>query len=504
MGESSKSRNSPAELAPEEFRSIGHSLVDSVANFLSTLRTAPTASPLSPNAIRELLGTRAMPQDGGDVAAVMKDFSEKFFAHSTHNGSPRFFGYITSSAAPVGALADLLAAAVNPNVGAWALSPLATEVERETIRWIAEFLGLTPEWDGLLVSGGNMANLVGFVAAKTAKADWNIRESGLRSAEARNLVVYASSETHTWLNKATDISGLGTNAIRWVPVDADLRISVDALQNMIGEDIQAGLTPFMVVGTAGSVSTGAIDPLKEVAEVCSRFGLWLHVDGAYGAPAAGLANPPAGLESLGYADSIAVDPHKWLYSSLEAGCILTRHPDALRNAFSFAPPYYQFDDHDGEAVTNYFESGPQNSRGFRALKIWLAFQQVGANGFRQMIGDDIALAKKLHDLVGGSECLEQGTNSLSITTFRYVPIDLSTKREEKDVAEYLNELNARIVTAIRVGGRAFLSNAVVDHKFMLRACIVNFRTTEGDVASLPPLVESVGKKVDVELREGRK
>lgn len=287
-------------------------------------------------------------------------------------------------------------------------------------------------------------------------------------------------------------------------MDADLRVSVGALERMIAEDVAAGLKPFMVVATAGSVSTGAVDPLREVSEVCSRFGLWLHVDGAYGAPAAALANPPAGLESLEYADSIAMDPHKWLYSSLEAGCILTRHPDALRNAFSFAPSYYQFDDHDGEEVMNYFESGPQNSRGFRALKIWLAFQQVGADGFRQMIADDIGLARALYELVGRSESLEQGTCSLSITTFRYIPPDLSSKRGDKEIAEYLNELNARILTAIRLGGRAFLSNAVIDNKFMLRACIVNFRTTLEDVATLPPLVESVGKRVDAELRLSRK
>jgi aromatic-L-amino-acid/L-tryptophan decarboxylase len=493
----SAKRSAPADMAPEKFREMGHSLVDAVADFLKRLPDAPTASPLLPDAMRGVLGKRKMPENGTDIAPVLDRFSREFFRHSTHNGSPRFWGYITSSAAPVGALADLLAAAVNPNCGAWALSPIATEIENESIRWLAEFLGLPGKWDGILVSGGNMANIVGFIAARKAQSPWDIRTKGLADSESRRLVLYTSAETHTWIYKAADMCGLGTSAVRWIPTDDQLRMRPDELRKRIEEDRAAGLHPFMVVGTAGSVGTGAIDPLPAIAKICKEFDLWFHVDGAYGAPAVALDSATDDLEGLRFADSIAIDPHKWLYSSLEAGCLLTRHPDALHEAFAFKPPYYQFDDNEGQEVKNYFEYGPQNSRGFRALKIWLGFQQAGASGYRQMISDDIKLARKLHEAVGEQYLLERGTISLSICTFRFVPADLRERTSgDKVVTDYLNELNARIATALRLSGRAFVSNAHIGDLYFLRACIVNFRTTLADVQALPEIIVELGRDID--------
>ncbi len=498
--DSLETRSAPSDLPPEEFRAIGHSLVDSIADFLQRLPEAPTASSLMPDDLRKAFGKRAMPQEGRDMAPVVAEFSEKFFKYSTHNGSPRFFAYITSSAAPIGALADMLAAAVNPNCGAWALSPIATEIENETIRWLSEFMGLPGTWDGVLVSGGNMANMVGFSAARTAKAGWDIRANGLTSDDAKRLVVYTSKETHTWVNKAADLGGLGTNAVRWIPTDDSFRMRADLLEAEIAKDLGAGLAPFMVIGTAGTVGTGAIDPLPALARICKKHNLWFHIDGAYGAPAVALPDATDDLKGLRLADSIAIDPHKWLYNPVEAGCILTRHPSALRDAFAFKPHYYQFDDNEGQEVRNYFEYGPQNSRGFRALKIWLGFQQTGASGYRKMIADDIALAHRLYDMIGEHESLERGTVSLSITTFRYLPLDLRESMGEKAVADYLDELNARIITAIRLSGEAFVSNAIVDGRYMLRSCIVNFRTTLKDVAVLPDLTIRLGRELDAKLR----
>jgi aromatic-L-amino-acid decarboxylase len=497
----SAKRSAPADMAPEKFREIGHSLVDAVADFLARLPNAPTASPLLPDAMRSVLGKRSMPEKGTDIAPVLERFSRDFFRHSTHNGSPRFWGYITSSAAPIGALADLLAAAVNPNCGAWALSPIATEIENETIRWLAQFLELPGKWDGVLVSGGNMANIVGFIAARKAKAPWDIRTKGLGDSESRRMVLYGSAEMHTWIYKAADMCGLGTSAVRWIPTDNQLRMRPDELRKRIAEDRAAGLHPFMVVGTAGSVGTGATDPLPEIAEICKEFDLWFHVDGAYGAPAVALDDASDDLKGLRLADSIAIDPHKWLYSSLEAGCLLTRHPEALTDAFAFKPPYYQFDDNEGQEVKNYFEYGPQNSRGFRALKIWLGFQQAGASGYRQMISDDIKLARKLDEFVRKQFLLEQGTLSLSISTFRFVPSDLKERAAaDKTVADYLNELNARIATALRLSGRAFVSNAHIGDTYFLRACIVNFRTTMADVQALPEIIVELGRDIDMQFR----
>jgi len=488
-------------MAPEQFREIGHSLIDSIADFYSHLPTASTASPLLPDAMRQRLGKREMPEKRTNIAPVLDKFSKLFFEHSTHNGSPRFWGYITSSAAPIGALADLLAAAVNPNCGAWALSPIATEIENETIRWLAEFMSLPGKWDGIVVSGGNMANIVAFIVARKAKATWDIRAKGLTAPESQRLAVYGSGEMHTWINKAADLCGLGTDAVRWIATDKEHRLRPDALRQAIEADRAAGLSPFMVCGTAGSVGTGAIDPLPEIAKICKEFDLWFHVDGAYGAPAVALDNASADLKGLRLADSIAIDPHKWLYAPLEAGCTLVRNRDDLHDAFAFKPSYYQFDDNEGQEVKNYFEYGPQNSRGFRALKIWLGFQQSGASGYRRMIADDIELAHRLYDFIGQQELLERGTVSLSIATFRFVPVDLRKRSMEAGaVTDYLNELNARIATALRLSGRAFVSNAHIGDRYMLRACIVNFRTTLADVELLPRLIVELGRGLDARFR----
>ena len=488
-------------MPPEQFRQIGHSLIDAIADFYAHLPTSSTASPLLPDAMRKMLGSRKLPEKGTDIERVLQDFQKIFFQHSTHNGSPSFWGYITSSGAPIGALADLLAAAVNPNCGAWALSPIATEIENECIRWLSEFMGLQGKWDGIVVSGGNMANIVAFIVARKAKATWDIRAKGLTAPESKRFVVYGSDEMHTWISKATDICGLGTDAVRWIESDDDHRIRPDVLRKQIVADRKAGLCPFMVCGTAGSVGTGAIDPLNDLAKICKEFDLWFHVDGAYGAPAVALDDASADLKGLRLADSIAIDPHKWLYAPLEAGCTLVRRKDDLHDAFSSKPSYYQFDDNEGQEVKNYYEYGPQNSRGFRALKIWLGFQQSGASGYRRMIADDIELARRLHEFVGEEELLEQGTQSLSITTFRYVPADLRKRAMEPGrVTDYLNELNARIATALRLGGKAFVSNAHFGDHYMLRACIVNFRTTLADVELLPKLIVEIGRKLDAEKR----
>jgi glutamate/tyrosine decarboxylase-like PLP-dependent enzyme len=334
-------RDSPVELSPAQFRSIGHDLVDRIADFLNSLPERPVAPDTTPHELRAKLTTDdRLPDTGADPAAIVREAAELMFDNSTFNGHPRFFGYITSSASPIGALADLLAASVNSNCGVWVASPMAAEIERQCVRWIAELIGYSPDCDGLLVSGGNMANMVCFIAAIRAQAGWNVRADGVAK---RRLAAYASSEVHNWLHKAVDICGLGLDAAREIPVDASLSMDLEALKRQIAADRAAGWQPAVVIGTAGSVSTGAIDPLPELASLCATESMWFHVDGAYGAPAAVLDDAPAALRAIGAADSVAIDPHKWLYAPLEAGCALVRKPGALREAFSFHPPYYHFD-----------------------------------------------------------------------------------------------------------------------------------------------------------------
>ena len=263
-----------------------------------------------------------------------------------------------------------------------------------------------------------------------------------------------------------------------------------ALRAQIERDRARGEQPFLVAGTAGSVSTGAVDPLPELAALCREQDLWFHVDGAYGGLAANVAGAPADLRGIALADSAVVDPHKWLYAPLEAGCVLVRDAQHLRNAFSYHPPYYRFDT---DAV-NYFDLGPQNSRGFRALKIWLAFQQAGRAGFAQSIADDIALAQCAFELFGEHPDFEAVTRNLSICTFRYVPRALRASVGTEATEVVLNQLNQTLLGAIETGGHAFLSNAVVGGRFLLRLCIVNFRTSLKDIESLPAWFAEAGAR----------
>jgi aromatic-L-amino-acid decarboxylase len=492
--EALRRRVAPLAMEAGEFRDIGHRLVDLVADRLAGLAAGPVTHHESPADVRRVLGAeQGLPAGGADAGRLVTETAALLFDHALFNGHPRFFGYITSSPSPIGMFADFLSAALNQNVGAWNLAPLATEVEAQAVRWIAELIGFPPDCGGLLVSGGNMANFVGVLAARAAKAGWDVRKEGVNG---HSLVAYVSAETHTWIQKATDMFGLGTDAIRWIRTDAGQRMDVAALRLQIEQDVARGHQPFLVVGTAGSVSTGAVDPLAEIAAVCREHGLWFHVDGAYGAVAARASGAPAGLAAIGEADSVAVDPHKWLYAPLEAGCVLVRDADGLRRTFSYHPEYYQFDDQ----VVNYFECGPQNSRGFRALKVWLALRQVGRDGYLQMIGDDMRLARHLFASVAERSDFEPLAHNLSIATFRYVPPDLRGRLGSEDVERHLDQVNRQLLVAIEQSGEAFLSTAVVGGRVALRACIVNFHTSLGDIEALLPLLSRLGKETDAALR----
>jgi aromatic-L-amino-acid/L-tryptophan decarboxylase len=472
------------------FRRLGHRLVDQVAELLASLPDRPVTRDESPSVVRAALDLNgALPETGTEPGALLDRTARGLFDHSLFNGHPRFLGYITAPPAPIGILGDLLASAVNANVGAWLLAPAATEIESQVVRWIAEFIGYPTTSGGLLVSGGNMANFIGYFAGRAAHTPWNVRRDGVAAGPGR-LAVYVSAETHTWIEKAADVSGLGTAAVRWIPTDADRRMDIDALWRQIAADEADGRIPIMVVGTAGTVSTGAVDPLPQLADICRQHKLWFHVDGAYGGFAAAVPDTPADLAGLAEADSVAVDPHKWLYAPLEAGCALVRDADQLRAAFAYHPPYYHFE----ERATNFVDFGLQNSRGFRALKVWLALRHVGAQGYRQMIADDMRLSRALAEAVKRHPDLEFGTQALSITTFRFVPPELRPGVGTPAGEEALNRLNEALLDRLQRSGEAFVSNAVVGGRYLLRTCIVNFHTTLADVEALPEIVAKTGRR----------
>jgi aromatic-L-amino-acid/L-tryptophan decarboxylase len=490
-------RESPIEIDKEDFKKIGYQLIDTIADFISTIKEKPVTTGESPKQLQRILGTSPLPENGTPVEGLLAKTAELLFNHSLLNGHPKFLGYITSSAAPIGALADILAAAVNPNVGAQILSPIATEIEKQTVRWLAEFIGVSPGYGGILVSGGNMANFTAFLAARTIKAPKRIKEDGISNATDK-LVVYCSKTTHTWIEKAAVIFGLGTKSIRWIPTHADNKMNNEILEQTIKNDIKTGCKPIMVVGTAGDVSTGVVDNLKAIAAICKKYDLWFHVDGAYGIPAAIIPELKTVFEGIEEADSIALDPHKWLYSPLEAGCTLVKNPNHLIETYSSHPVYYNFSTTDDEPALNYYEYGFQNSRGFRALKVWLALQQVGRSGYIEMISEDIRLSKLLFELAKKHPELEAVTQNLSIATLRYVPADYSGVDENKEA--YLNTLNEALLNELQHGGEVFLSNAIVAGKYCLRGCIVNFRTSEKDIEEIIEIIVREGKKMHQKLQ----
>ena len=491
-------RESPIEIGREDFQKVGYQLVDAISNFIETINEKPVTTGENPKQIQQILGNASLPDDGIAVSEIVAKSTDLLLEHSLLNGHPKFFGYITSSPTPIGALADFLAAAVNPNVGANILSPMATAIEKQTIKWLSEFIGASPSCGGLLVSGGNMANFTAFLAARTAKAPKSLKEDGLTNT-ADEMVFYCSKATHTWIEKAAVLFGHGTKAIRWIATDAANKMNITILEQTINDDLKIGKKPFLVIGNAGDVSTGVVDNLSAIATICKEHDLWFHIDGAYGIPAAIIPEYKKQFEGILEADSIALDPHKWLYAPLEAGCTLVKNPQHLIDTYSSHPAYYNFSSHEEEPSLNYYEFGFQNSRGFRALKVWMALQQVGKNGYIEMIGEDIALAQLLFEEAKKHLELEAVTQNLSITTFQYVPTDYV--HQENESQEYLNNLNENLLNKLQESGEVFLSNAVVDGKYCLRACIVNFRTSKKDIHEVIEIVVREGRKVHETLQK---
>jgi len=488
--------NPAIDVSPESFRAAGHQLIDRIADLLAGMRERKITTGLSAGEIRNLIGaSSALPDDGRELEPLLAEVTELLTEHSLYNGHPKFLGYITSSPAPIGMLSDLLASAVNPNVGAWQLSPVATEIEAQTIRWIAELLGFPPTCSGVLVSGGNMANFVGlYTALRSVFPRGSAERSSERMARA---TVYTSRETHTWIEKAVDLFGLPSNALRTIGVDSSQRLNLDELTAVLESDLEDGRIPVAVIGSAGTVSTGAVDPLPAMAEICRRNDVWFHVDGAYGGFAAMIDTAPADLRGLAEADSVAVDPHKWLYAPLEVGCALIKDPEKHRSAYSYHPPYYHFRDE----VTNFVDYGPQNSRGFRALKVWMGLRQLGRKEYERMIGNNIELAHELYRRLDEDPRFEVFHLGLSIVTFRYVPEGDRDRGGDPVVEEKLNALNRALQARLEVGGELFVSNAVIDGRYLLRACIVNFRTLSEDIEEIPEIVARSGREVAQELEE---
>ncbi|HKO97513.1 MAG TPA: pyridoxal-dependent decarboxylase [Pyrinomonadaceae bacterium] len=406
--------------------------------------------------------------------------------NSRHNGHPRFFGYVASPANPVAVFADLVASAVNVNVTSWRSGPAATEVERTVVRWLGSLVGFADDASGLLTSGGSMANFIAILVAHRKAAAGEIGRKGLWNSKP--LLIYASEEVHLSIVKAADLMGIGRDQVRLIACDDRLRMDVGKLRQAIMADRSNALAGFCVVASAGTVNTGAIDPLDEIATVAKEFDLWFHVDGAYGAPGALDRSKRSLFEGISRADSLSLDPHKWLYVPLDSGCILFKDAGAHRAAFTEeAADYIKVLESDDEAFA-FWDYGPELSRRFRALKIWFTLRYYGTRRLADSITEDNELAKYLAQSVETAADFELlAPVELSICCFRYSPPELRGNEEA------LNELNASIMHRVQRGGEAYLSNATIGGKFALRACITNFRTTRADLDFTLEVIRNAAK-----------
>lgn len=465
------------EWSEDDLRRVGYRAVDIIVEHLTGLRGQPVFRPF-PRDLAAAYLKADLPEEGLSADAVLDRFEKEIAPYPFGNGHPRFFGWVNPPPAVIGIVADALAAAMNPSCAGG--NHAAVYVEREVIGWFSRILGFPAEAMGLLVSGGSMAALTALAVARHAKCPFDVRSDGLQSIASR-LVVYRSRETHGCHQKAIELLGIGNDNLRTVDHDSSLRLAPAALDAAIRKDRDAGLTPLAVVANAGTVNTGAIDPIEDIGDVCRHHNVWLHVDGAYGAPAVLSGQYRSQLSALERADSIALDPHKWLYVPVEAGLVLVRNGEAMRAAFSLVPPYLRTDgDIEGVGGPPWFsEYGFQQTRGFRALKVWMALQHHGLAGYRQAIQRDIDHARALAQaLRGASDFHLFEPQSLSIVCFRYIP------RAEPVTPEALDALNEQLLKRLQLAGRVFLSSTTIDGRFWLRACFVNPLASDDDVGAI--------------------
>lgn len=480
--------NDTPHLDPEVFRALALTAVDLAAGHLGGVRDGRVYEPMTPDERRRLLD-QALPDDGRDPRAILDLFRDAVLPHPMGNGHPRFFGWVNSPPAPLGALADLLAAAMNPSCAGG--DHAAIYVERAVVRWLMELVGFpTTASMGLLVSGTSVASIIALAAARhwiAAAHGWDIRADGLQGARPR-LRVYVSEEGHSCLRKAAELLGLGASAVRIVPVDDRFQLDVTALRDAVAIDRRAGDLPFCVAASAGTVGTGAIDPLEPIADLCERERLWLHVDGAYGALGVLAKDQTARYAGMARADSLALDAHKWLSVPVECGCVLVRDGVLLRDSFSLVPPYLRTEEGKGFGGLPWFsEYGVQQTRGFRALKLWMVLQHLGRNGVTALVERHLALARHLATMIDAAPDLERlAPVGLSIVAFRYAP------ERVRGNDTRLDDLNKRLMERVQAEGAAFLTNTMIHGRFALRACILHYATTEADVAALIEIVRRTG------------
>ncbi|ONK10458.1 pyridoxal-dependent decarboxylase [Streptomyces sp. MP131-18] len=474
-------------LPEDQFRRLAHETAGIVADYLAGIREDPVFR-VMPDMVRRRLKEQALDEHSVSAPQLIQEIREFVLPYPMGNGHPRFFGWINSAPAPVGILAEMLVAAQNPSADVGDIAAL--HVETAVLGWFKHLMGFPAEAAGILVSGGTMATMTGLAAARqwVAETDgWDVRREGVRPPDGRRLLIYVSEETHSSVRKAVELLGLGSSALRTVEVDGRYRMDPDSLLRRIEQDAGPGERPFCVVATAGTVNSGAIDPLARIADICGRHGLWLHVDGAYGAVASTHPLVAPSFEGIARADSLSIDPHKWLSVPVECGCALVRDGDLLRRTFAYVPPYLHTEEGMGIGGPDFAQYGFQQTRGFRALKLWAVLRHMGGRGMRELIGRHLALARELAGLIDDAPDLRMAAPvTLSVVAFRYVP------QGTADDPEALDRLNRAIEVEVQNDGRVFLSTTRLRGRLVLRACVLHYDTRAEDLVELVDVVREIG------------
>jgi aromatic-L-amino-acid decarboxylase len=474
--------------AAAEFREVGHRLVDLLADYLEgieELDVFPEASPLE----LEQLFAEPLPREGVPLADVVTELEEKLLPNCTHVGHPGYFGFITPSPLPAGGLADLLASVLNQNPGAWAIGPGSVAMERRLVRWLCDLVGYDAAADGNLTSGGMMANFIGLKLARDSVSGDRAQHEGVRGGWA----VYTSDERHVAIDKAVDAVGLGRESLRVLPTDDAFRIDLAELEAAIERDRAAGVRPFCLVAMGGSTNTGAADPLGDLRRIADREGAWLHVDAAYGAAMLLTSEGRDVLADLELADSVAVDPHKWFFAPVDAGAILVRDASQLTRSFGMEPAYLADElDEVGERY-QYYVHGFEQSRRFRALKVWTIFKRYGAAAIGRFVEANVEQARRLYDLAEADPEFEGAVRpSMSAVCVGYRGAGL--------VEDTLVRLHAQVVRRIEEDGRFWITTTRLKGRPWFRVNPVNFRTRLEHMDQLFELLRAECARAAGELR----
>jgi glutamate/tyrosine decarboxylase-like PLP-dependent enzyme len=474
------------DLSPEELRRLGNLAADAVASHRETLTSRGVFGKIGS---RAPLFDEPLPEEGRPFEEVLAFVRENVMPYPMGNSHPRFYGFINATADPVGIFADFLASGMNPNC--WGGDHAATHVEGRVVRWLSEMLGFPESSEGILVSGGSMANFTALAVARRAQTPGNVREDGLAGPDRPRLTVYASDQVHACVDKAVDLLGIGTKQLRKIPSDDDFRIRLDLLEESVAADRRAGFLPAILVGNAGTVNTGAIDPLAALADFAAREKLWYHVDGAYGALASMVPSLRPLFAGMERADSLAADPHKWLYVPYEAGATLVREPGRFSATFRKFPEYLAQDPESPFPGPAWFaERGVELSRGFKALKVWMGLKVHGRRAYASQIENDVRLARFLSAEVDRRPDFERLAEPvLSIANFRYRPAGTALP----DGA--LDSINRRIINRLVGDGSFFLAPTVLKGRTALRVSITNFRTREEDLLALLEEASRIGREL---------